>query len=61
MKITTEEAAARLRMSIHFVRSEIKKGKLIASKIGKAYLIDEKDLDAYFIARRVVSTPCASK
>lgn len=46
--LNVEETANVLRASVFFVRSEIKAGKLKASKVGRIYLIDVRDIEAYF-------------
>jgi len=42
--ITTEEAAEKLGVSVDRVQALIRAGRLPASRFGKAYAINEKDL-----------------
>ena len=48
MKIyDTRQAAKALNMSVNSIRHAINRGKLNASKFGKAYMITEKNLREY--------------
>ena len=48
---STEETAEILQLHINTVRRYIKEGALRASKVGKAYRVQEKDLQAFVEAR----------
>ena len=53
MKIyDTREAAKTLNTTVISIRHAISRGKLKASKFGKAYMITKKDLDKYAEYRR---------
>lgn len=53
MKIySTREAAKELNTTVISIRHAINRGKLKASKFGKAYMITKKDLDKYAEYRR---------
>ena len=51
--LKVEEVAEILRATVFFVRSEIKAGKLIGAKIGRAFLVEATDLDKYINERKV--------
>lgn len=50
--ITTQQAAERLGIHITRVQQFIRQGRLLADKIGRDYLIDERDLDALVVYER---------
>lgn len=53
MKIySTREAAKELNTTVISIRHAINRGKLKATKFGKAYMITKKDLDKYAEYRR---------
>lgn len=53
MKIySTRDAAKELKTTVIAIRHAINRGKLKASKFGKAYMITKKDLDKYAEYRR---------
>lgn len=46
--LTTKQAAARLDITdVHYIRKLIKDGKLKATKYGRDWLIEERDLEQY--------------
>lgn len=51
--LTPAEVAKLLRCHVKTVREEIHSGNLIASKIGRAFIIDTADLESYIKARKV--------
>ena len=54
MKIySTREAAKELDITVIAIRHAINRGKLKASKFGKAYMITKKDLDKYAEYRKI--------
>lgn len=52
--LTVSEIAKMCRVQIKFVRKEISNGNMPAVKVGKAFLVEEKDVLAYLEARKVV-------
>lgn len=54
--LTVPEAADRLRKSERFVKDEIRRKNLRASKYGGAWHVSEADLDTYIAAKANVRT-----
>ena len=54
--LTVSEIAKLCRVQIRFVRKEIVNGNMPAVKVGKAFLVEEKDVAAYLEARKVVTS-----
>lgn len=60
--ITRQEAADRLAISVKTLDGLIRRGQLPASKIGPRIVrIDERDLEAYTVERRVAPAPVKQK
>lgn len=51
------QAAERVRRDPETIRRWIRSGRLKASKVGRAHLIDEADLDAASTERRMLPVP----
>jgi len=47
MKYTTEEAAERLGIAVNTVQRQCKRGKIQATRFGRSWQIDEKEIDRY--------------
>lgn len=55
-RLTVPEVADELRCSARFVRDEIARGNLPASKVGRQLLIEAHDVQAYVAARTTTPT-----
>lgn len=53
--LTSQEVADILRVNIEYIRDEIKAGNLRAYKVGRAFIIEDKDLEDYIKARVVIA------
>jgi excisionase family DNA binding protein len=58
--LTVKEVAELCRVHIKFIRNEITRGNLPAVKVGRAFLVDRKDMAAYLEARKVVADGAAA-
>jgi excisionase family DNA binding protein len=55
--MNTAEAAKRLGLSIRRVQTMIQRGQIVAKKLGRDWVIEEKDLRAFAACPRVPGRP----